>query len=605
MKTFRLIQIGLVAMLFSSCIQEVSPEGEDVSGMWAYLNNQSQTVSFLEFKDGKMTSYSASGNRTVADGYIWHSSESDFGAEMLGNYSIDVDNRLYIDGKQSGKLVIEGDTMTYGNDKLVSVTGFSSEWYSKITTGITNNIIKANLLEQELEYEFSIVNPIPNSSVDITVSPAGSAGASITTDGKLLITLEETNVSSTSTILLQYPGAADLKITLSREASSTISVSRTEWSYDYRSQSVSIPFSLVNPTADAVVKAELTSYVSWIKGLSIDKDNSTINFTLEENNDSSRSVGIDLSAKGAQNLVLNISQSCSEPQITLSNLSLSLSYEAKNNQSFSYTVSNLRDGGTSTVSCSESWVTNLKDNNGNVTFDVAENNSGSSRTASIDVTYKYGSYSAARTITINQDCKPVDLGLSVKWAACNVGASKPTEYGGYYQWAGTTDVSDTGIDLYWDNCPYHTGSNSSSGWTKYNTKSSYGTVDNKTVLESMDDAASVALGGKWRMPTDAEWDELMNTDNCSWTWTAINGVYGYKVQSKKAGYTDNWIFLPAAGYRTFNKLSYVGTYGYYWSSSLKTDMPYEALGLFFSSKGFDLSVTGSRYEGKSVRPVSE
>ena len=605
MKTFRLIQIGLVAMLFSSCIQEVSPEGEDVSGMWAYLNNQSQTVSFLEFKDGKMTSYSASGNRTVADGYIWHSSESDFGAEMLGNYSIDVDNRLYIDGKQSGKLVIEGDTMTYGNDKLVSVTGFSSEWYSKITTGITNNIIKANLLEQELEYEFSIVNPIPNSSVDITVSPAGSAGASITTDGKLLITLEETNVSSTSTILLQYPGAADLKITLSREASSTISVSRTEWSYDYRSQSVSIPFSLVNPTADAVVKAELTSYVSWIKGLSIDKDNSTINFTLEENNDSSRSVGIDLSAKGAQNLVLNISQSCSEPQITLSNLSLSLSYEAKNNQSFSYTVSNLRDGGTSTVSCSESWVTNLKDNNGTVTFDVAENNSGSSRTASIDVTYKYGSYSAARTITINQDCKPVDLGLSVKWAACNVGASKPTEYGGYYQWAGTTDVSDTGIDLYWDNCPYHTGSNSSSGWTKYNTKSSYGTVDNKTVLESMDDAASVALGGKWRMPTDAEWDELMNTDNCSWTWTAINGVYGYKVQSKKAGYTDNWIFLPAAGYRTFNKLSYVGTYGYYWSSSLKTDMPYEALGLFFSSKGFDLSVTGSRYEGKSVRPVSE
>ena len=592
-------------MLFSSCIQEVSPEGEDVSGMWAYLNNQSQTVSFLEFKDGKMTSYSASGNRTVADGYIWHSSESDFGAEMLGNYSIDVDNRLYIDGKQSGKLVIEGDTMTYGNDKLVSVTGFSSEWYSKITTGITNNIIKANLLEQELEYEFSIVNPIPNSSVDITVSPAGSAGASITTDGKLLITLEETNVSSTSTILLQYPGAEDLKITLSREPNSTISVSRTEWSYDYRSQSVSIPFSLVNPTADAVVKAELTSYVSWIKGLSIDKDNSTINFTLEENNDSSRSVGIDLSAKGAQNLVLNISQSCSEPQITLSNLSLSLSYEAKNNQSFSYTVSNLRDGGTSTVSCSESWVTNLKDNNGNVTFDVAENNSGSSRTASIDVTYKYGSYSAARTITINQDCKPVDLGLSVKWAACNVGASKPTEYGGYYQWAGTTDVSDTGIDLYWDNCPYHTGSNSSSGWTKYNTKSSYGTVDNKTVLESLDDAASVALGGKWRMPTDAEWDELMNTDNCSWTWTAINGVYGYKVQSKKAGYTDNWIFLPAAGYRTFNKLSYVGTYGYYWSSSLKTDMPYEALGLFFSSKGFDLSVTGSRYEGKSVRPVSE
>ena len=47
----------------------------------------------------------------------------------------------------------------------------------------------------------------------------------------------------------------------------------------------------------------------------------------------------------------------------------------------------------------------------------------------------------------------VDLGLSVKWSSCNLGASKPTEYGGYYQWAGTTDVSDTSINLDWDNCP--------------------------------------------------------------------------------------------------------------------------------------------------------
>ena len=143
----------------------------------------------------------------------------------------------------------------------------------------------------------------------------------------------------------------------------------------------------------------------------------------------------------------------------------------------------------------------------------------------------------------------VDLGLSVKWATCNLGASKPTEYGEYYQWAGTTDVSDTGIYLGLSNCPYHTGCVYDLGWTKYNTNPSYGTVDNKTVLESMDDAASVAFGEKWRMPTDEEWQELCNTDNCSWTWTTIDGVNGYKVQSKKSGYSDKWIFLPAAGYR--------------------------------------------------------
>ena len=198
----------------------------------------------------------------------------------------------------------------------------------------------------------------------------------------------------------------------------------------------------------------------------------------------------------------------------------------------------------------------------------------------------------------------VDLGLSVKWATCNLGASKPTEYGGYYQWAGTKDVSDTGIYLDWDNCPYHTGSDNQSGWTKYNTESSYGTVDNKTVLESMDDVASVVLGGKWRMPTDEEWSELCNTDNCSWTWTTIDGVNGYKVQSKKSGYTNNWIFLPAAGYRSYDRLVIVGSYGFYWSSSLGTEGTFNACSMYLSSS---LVFRGHRYRcfGQSVRPVSE
>lgn len=198
----------------------------------------------------------------------------------------------------------------------------------------------------------------------------------------------------------------------------------------------------------------------------------------------------------------------------------------------------------------------------------------------------------------------VDLGLSVYWASCNLGASKPTEYGGYFQWAGTKDVSDTSIYLDWNNCPYHIGSNYSSGWSKYNTKSSYGTVDNNTVLEAKDDAASVALDGKWRIPTDAEWSELRNTDNCSWTWTTIDGVCGYKVQSKKSGYTDKWIFLPAAGYRYDDYLYDVGSSGDYWSSSLDTYYPYDACLLHFDSSYVNRGST-YRYYGQSVRPVSE
>lgn len=196
----------------------------------------------------------------------------------------------------------------------------------------------------------------------------------------------------------------------------------------------------------------------------------------------------------------------------------------------------------------------------------------------------------------------VDLGLSVKWANANLGASSPEDYGGYYQWAGTREVSDTSIDLDWDNCPYHTGSSYESGWTKYNTQSSYGFVDNKTTLEASDDAATVNLGGKWRMPTDAEWKELI--DNCTWTWTSLNGENGYKVRSKKAGYTDRRIFLPTAGFRSYDELYRVGSLGCYWSSSLDTDYPFGPSYVEFDS--VDVGRYASpRFFGLSVRPVSE
>lgn len=193
----------------------------------------------------------------------------------------------------------------------------------------------------------------------------------------------------------------------------------------------------------------------------------------------------------------------------------------------------------------------------------------------------------------------VDLGLSVKWANANLGASSPEDYGGYYQWAGTRDVSDTSINLYWDNCPYHPCWSASSGWTKYNTESSYGIVDNKTTLEASDDAATVNLGKKWRLPTDAEWIELII--NCTWTWTAHNGINGYVVTSKKNG---NSIFLPAAGYRGFDFLRTVGSNGYYWSSSLGTDYPRCACCLNFNSDDVDRG-SGNRFCGRSVRPVTE
>ena len=187
----------------------------------------------------------------------------------------------------------------------------------------------------------------------------------------------------------------------------------------------------------------------------------------------------------------------------------------------------------------------------------------------------------------------VDLGLSVKWATCNVGATRPEDAGDYFAWGETQPKSKYDWSTYkW--CR----DGRFDKQTKYCTNSNYGTVDNKTQLELSDDAARANWGGSWRMPTKAEQDELRN--NCTWTWTTQNGVNGYKVTSKSNG---NSIFLPAAGYRPDSSLYDAGSYGYYWSSSLFAYSPSSAYRLSFDSSGVGWYINGRRCHGQSVRPV--
>ncbi|MBQ7269665.1 MAG: leucine-rich repeat protein [Bacteroidales bacterium] len=194
----------------------------------------------------------------------------------------------------------------------------------------------------------------------------------------------------------------------------------------------------------------------------------------------------------------------------------------------------------------------------------------------------------------------VDLGLSVKWASINVGASYPWEYGDYFAW-GEVEPKD---DYSWSTYKWCMNG-SSNQLTKYCNISSLGYngfTDNKTVLDPEDDAAAVNWGGSWRMPTKAEQGELRN--DCTWEWTSLNGVYGRKVTSKKSGYTDKWIFLPAAGYRDGTSLLDAGSYGCYWSSPLDTDNSYYAYRVSFRSDNvywyYDY-----RFYGRSVRPVCD
>ena len=199
----------------------------------------------------------------------------------------------------------------------------------------------------------------------------------------------------------------------------------------------------------------------------------------------------------------------------------------------------------------------------------------------------------------NNGHKWIDLGLSVKWATCNVGASSPSAYGDYYAWGETSTKSS----YTWENYKYDNGGDDNYAFIKYCTDSEYGNngfTDNRTTLELSDDAARQKWGGSWRMPTITEFQELI--DNCTWTWTTMNGVSGYKVTSKESGYSSRSIFLPAAGCRDDTSLDGAGELGYYWSSSLYSVSPYDARYLFFHS-GNHSSDYSSRYYGLSVRPV--
>lgn len=209
----------------------------------------------------------------------------------------------------------------------------------------------------------------------------------------------------------------------------------------------------------------------------------------------------------------------------------------------------------------------------------------------------------------------VDLGLGVKWATCNLGANRPEEFGDYYAWGETRPYYKDGhaYDSPMAATNFRVGKTSGYCWDSYFDSNADGTVfskyyngDGKTVLDLEADAAHVNWGGDWRMPTQDELYELLSLENCTWTWqtadsTEFGGTLGWKVKSKKNG---NSIFLPAAGYRFLKDLNYVGSCGYYWSSSLYSSSSNGAIHLK-SESGHYYNNNKDRSFGMSIRPVCE
>ena len=254
------------------------------------------------------------------------------------------------------------------------------------------------------------------------------------------------------------------------------------------------------------------------------------------------------------------------------------------------------------VTSSAAWLTtSRKAGTGNMTFAVSvqANNDAAPRTA----TLTFECEGITRTVSVTQKGKDaimkenghemVDLGLSVKWATCNIGAEMPEQGGDFFAWGECYPKQEYNWFTYqW--C-YGTGNSLS----KYNSNPEYGTVDRKNTLEPADDAASQRWGGKWRMPTSDNLKEILNRENCTWEFTTRKGMAGYTVTSKKNGKS---IFLPAAGYAYENNVFSVGKLGIYSASSVSTERYDKAWTLELTPEEADWG-TQYRYYGFTIRPV--
>lgn len=196
------------------------------------------------------------------------------------------------------------------------------------------------------------------------------------------------------------------------------------------------------------------------------------------------------------------------------------------------------------------------------------------------------------SFTPSSSLEAVDLGLSVKWANMNLGASAPEDYGAFFAWGETKPKAK------YDWSTYTLCEGSSNTQIKYNTEESCGKVDNLVTLLPEDDAATVCWGQGWRIPTSDEIGELRNGNNCSWKWTTVNGAAGVQVTSKINGCS---IFLPVGGGIDGEDV-FQPEEGLYLSSSLYQSGPFQAHNLRFTSKNIYIS-RGDRYFGLAVRPV--
>ena len=343
----------------------------------------------------------------------------------------------------------------------------------------------------------------------------------------------------------------------------------------------------------------------------VGEENDSLTITADDNPSvESRNGEVLVTPNDRQPLLVSVAQAARYLNISTSNIE----FTATGGTSELITIDS---DGDIEVMTETDWITINKVSEKSFNLKVLPNESYGSRNGQVVVSVaNLLSGEIKRTIAVWQDGTKdnnghelVDLGLpsGLLWATCNVGAHSLIEYGDYYAWGETETKSDYSEETYkWlvivttttiDDYGFKT-TTTTRAYTKYwpegvNITDYSGTADGKTVLDPEDDAAHVNWGGSWRMPTNEEWRELTNANNCTWKWATNNDMSGYMVTSKV---NDNSIFLPA-GSPSYNPE------GDYWSSSLTESYPYLAKYVWFNSGYIFDSHNTDRFKGLWVRPV--
>lgn len=409
---YKSLNVLLFVLMLASCKMEKIPDNISVSGYWALLDSISQAEVFVRFDKGLFYTYSLPEALTVVDGTVWGYDEDDFNQSEAGQYWYSIDDgmlQVYAgqndkSGNAYGGISVNGDKLTLDGAEYVSVKSFKGENYSGIKPELS--MISLSYAAESESVKVEIMNPLPNADLKATTSTPWIRNLSYS-DELLSFDVSEVQALATGEIVLNYPGAEEVRLVVERSSGIRIVVDKHDLSYGYKSQSVSLGYRITGADASAGVSAEKEPWnATWLKNLSV--SDGFISFNLDENNTGeTRTATIRLHTQYADDVNVSISQRSSSTAISLTKSYENTDYKQKS-LSFRFSIKDPQEGKSLEVGTSDSWITDISVTGNIVSYKISENEGFLSRSGRIELSYG----TLAATFTVNQTADVINLSSS-------------------------------------------------------------------------------------------------------------------------------------------------------------------------------------------------